>query len=45
MENNYLMHVSRSRDVQCCRRSHMGVLPLFENVVARALSISKILSK
>jgi len=39
------MHVPRSRDLRCFRRSHMGALPLSENVVARGLSISRILSK
>ena len=34
-----------SRDLRCFRRSHMSVLPLSENVVARDLSILRILSK
>ena len=39
------MHVPRSQDFRCFRRSHMGALPLFKNVVARGLSILRILSK
>ena len=38
------MHVPRSRDLRCFRWSHMGVLPLSENVVAGGLSILRILS-
>ena len=45
MENNYPMHVPRSQDVRCCRRSHMGALPLSKNIVARGLSISRIFIK
>ena len=30
--NNYPMHVPRSRGVRCCRRCHMGALPLSTKV-------------
>ena len=39
------MHVPRLRDLRWFRQSHMSVLHLSENIVARALSILRILSK
>ena len=41
----YPMHVPQSRDLQYLRQPYRNALPLFKNIITRALNIFKIVRK